>query len=1063
MVASEQGLGKALTPVAHMVGTVSVETKTILHYTLLEELGSGGMGVVYRARDTKLERTVALKFLPREFLAETAAHEHLMNEARAAAQLDHPNIGTIYTVEEAQDQLFIVMAYYQGQTLAERLEDSPKPWQEAVGFAVQIAKGLEHAHAKGIIHRDIKPGNLMLSSQGLIKILDFGLAALKGPNSLVAAGATAGTVTYMPPEQLRGHGVDERADVWALGTVLFEMLTGKPAFGPASDPAGTMLNILNGDPALLAHQVTDGDIPKSVLEKLDVILGDALAKEPAERTSSVTAFAGDLLDLLQAKTETLASAPSSAFSKLTPKEIVNNLPTPAHALVSRENELALISTYLQDENCRLLTLLGPGGTGKTRLSLEAAHEQVALSIFEDGVYFVALDALDDAKYITTSIAEALELELKGRKDPLTQISEAIATKRILLVLDNFEHIMEGATLPADLLRTCPDLMLLVTSRERLNLEEEWLIPLEGLAVPEASTDLAGAKMYGAVTLFKQRAQRVSPQFDLSDANLADVLHICRLVRGLPLGIELAAAWVRLLTPADIVSEMQQDYDFLESASRNVTERHRTLRAVFDYSWRLLNLKEQQTLRHLAVFRGGISKEALKAVTGASLATLASLVDKTLLQMGTNQRFIHHPVLLPYAVEKLAEDPQEEKSLREKHGRYFLDLVAAQGKALRGAQQKEALKIIDLELENIRPAWRWAAEQSQDALITQVAEALRLFYDQRGLIQEGLDLFTTVIEEANLEGDASLGHLKVNRAYFYILLGHYDQAEKDGEEGLSLLRPLQDASGIMSGLNALASVQNRFGRYDRVREYLFEGLMLAEQHEDKELTASFLSNLGLLESLLGKLDQAKDYLERGLLLARETSNYSQTVFILNNLGNLALGAEQSGEAKAHLEEGLALAKDLGMQRLVPFFLANLGIAAHKLADYDYAVMLCEEALGLVRRSGERWFEAGILTQLAKSSIAQADYLKAERHLKAALDIAWAIQDIPLILHTLIHYGHLKAHRGEVDKAIPLVRTGLCHTATNQEDKEFAQALLERWEVVDIENPPSLAETVARLLA
>lgn len=821
----------------------------VLHYRLEGKLGAGGMGVVYRALDTRLQRTVALKFLPEALTTDGEARARLLSEARAAAQLDHPNIGTVYAVEEAEDaQLFIAMAHYEGKTLENYL--IPLPTAEALALGADIARGLGHAHGAGVVHHDVKPGNVLVTPAGDVKILDFGLSKLKEPGGVTQAGATLGTMEYMSPEQVRGQPADHRSDLWALGVMLYELLTGVSPFratmGAGGDAAATILRVLSvrpGPPSALQPELPTG---------VDEVLAKALAKDLRARYGTAQELFKDL-EALRRGALVRAAPQSSAtvsptVSPTMPPAAVPTLEAPLKAtslprhnlagattpLVGRQGELALLALYLSDPDCRVVTLLGLGGTGKTRLGVQAAREQVrADTLFTDGVYFVALEALSTPALILTSIAEATSLPLQGEREPLGQIVRAIGKHHLLLVLDNFEHLLEGATLLSDLVRGCPNLKLLVTSRARLDLLEEWTLPLQGLPYPDrnpssepsdsaytgselldseplgsaslaraySESEAAAARGCGAVALFAERAKRVQPSFSLDAGTLPHVVTICRLVRGLPLGLELAAAWVRLMSCAEIAREIEQNLDFLTTSARNVTERHRSLRAVFEHSYVLLTPDEQRVLGKLSVFQGGFSRDAAQQVALAPLATLADLIDRSLVSSAQEARYEWHPLLHQYAREKLAEDPGEQRRVDAAHGAYYLHFLQQQGKGVRGADQREVLGAVERELENIRTAWRWAVKETQTEAIKRTAEPLRIFFDQRGRIHEGIELFSPLTFD---QGGAALppdawGYVLVNHAYLHLRLGDHEKVKQLAQNGIDLLVAANETRGVILGL------------------------------------------------------------------------------------------------------------------------------------------------------------------------------------------------------------------------------------------------------------------------
>ena len=1033
----------------------------VLHYTITGRLGTGGMGQVYEAVDTRLDRKVALKFLHPVALQETEARERLRFEAQAAARLDHPNIGIVYAIEETDDgQLFIVLAYYEGLTLRQRLEQGPLPWREAATLALHVARGLEHAHRAQLVHRDIKPGNLLITPEGKVKILDFGLAQARQQADGSQMNAIAGTMAYMAPEQVRGQAVDDRADLWALGVVLYQMLTGVSPFKGKGDVAATILKIIKHEPASLL------ELHPECPAALDVLLAKALAKDPALRYGSAQQLGQDLDALTD---EPRPSAVGNVQVAVSVTESSATLPVLKSPLVGRQDELTLINTYLADDACRMLTLLGTGGTGKTRLALETAHAHHKRRQFGDGVYFSPLDALDDIKFVPTSVAEALNLNLTGQEKPIVQISQFIGQKHMLLVLDNFEHVIEAALLPSQLLQNCPNLKLLVTSRERLNIEEEWTLPLAGLSVPDGETsDMNQLASSAAVELFMQRAQRVTPDFALTEDSAPGVIRICQLVKGLPLGLELAAVWVRLMSPEMIANEIQKNYDFLVTRSRNTTVRHRSIRAVFDYSWQLLDDIEQETLRKLSVFRGSISQEAYEQVVAAPLNILASLVDKSLLVVSSQGRYQQHSVLLPYASDKLRAQAEEHDLMRAAHGSYFLGLVSADmtQEAAHPKGEQMGQRTLDLELENIRVAWRWALEGERWTVLKRSVRPLLKLYERRGLIQEGSDVFLEArdyLADLATKKDDLIGHLQVNSSFLRMLAGDYSGAEELATRGLNILRPLEETDGIIIGLNVLGALRTRTGKFQDAEPFLREALSMAQAQRDLHTVASLLSNLGNIKQVLGAYEDSRTLFEQSLELSRQLGNDSQIVLNLNNLGSLALSAKRLDGAEPLLNEGLALARDSGMQRLIPFFLANLGTVAYKLGDFERSHELGSEALEHVRESGERWFEAALLIHLGKTATARQLHKEAVAFLKGGLKLAWTLQDLPLVLQTLVHFSDLwmcqkRARPARI--ALDLVRH---HEATNKEDRDLAAQLIAKLPSPMLkERPYSLEEVVERLL-
>lgn len=411
----------------------------------------------------------------------------------------------------------------------------------------------------------------------------------------------------------------------------------------------------------------------------------------------------------------------------------HNLPPQLTPIIGRDAELAEIASFMNNPFAQLLTLIGSGGIGKTRLALQAAArcaepETNVEQRFSDGIFFVPLtgDAPGQGDAVSPSLlntlGDAFKLDLKGPVHPQAQLLNYLRDKDMLLLLDNFDHLVSEARQLADLVRLAPCVKLLVTSRVRLNLQEEWLLEVKGLDFPMTdAVDAESALGYSAVKLFIQQARRVRPRFTLGEAEAHDVVRICQLVEGVPLGIELAASWLRVLSCAEIVSEIEKSVDFLTSTLQDVPVRHRSVRAVFDYSWNLLAPAEQAAFRRLSVFRGGFQREAAAKVVGVSLSLLAGLVDKSLFRRNAAGRYEPHDLLRQFAEEKLQADPQEYVEIHNRHCQYFAQLLMEHQPQLQDESTPQLLTALDAERENVRAAWNWAVSMRR-------VEELNLFME-----------------------------------------------------------------------------------------------------------------------------------------------------------------------------------------------------------------------------------------------------------------------------------------------------------------------------------------------
>ncbi len=456
------------------------------------------------------------------------------------------------------------------------------------------------------------------------------------------------------------------------------------------------------------------------------LLADHLDVLPDERTLFLKAARGEggiqRFDSRSDRASTWVTIPTASPAP-------NRIPVPSTPFIGRQQETASLTRMLADPFSRLITILGPGGIGKTRLAIETARaHQVA---FAGRIYFVQLATYSQPDSILPAIANILEIPSSNTVELTARLTGYLHDKTILLVLDNFEHLLDGAPVLSELLQQAPQLKILVTSRERLNLQGEWTFELSGLSVPPSGDE--SSAIYSALQLFEQHARRIHSDLQLVGAERAAAIRICQRVDGMPLAIELAAAWVNVLSCVEIANEIERSFDFLSSILRDASPRHKSLRAVFEHSWQRLKPEEQQTLSQLSAFQGGFSRQAAEAVTGSSLNVLSSLMSKSLLRRSESGRFDLHEVIRQYALGYLSD----EKAVWGNHSKYYLDWLHESVPALYGNDEAMRLQEFVAEVGNIHTAWEWALEQSKFAALDRALDSYWMAYDIHGWLQEGI--------------------------------------------------------------------------------------------------------------------------------------------------------------------------------------------------------------------------------------------------------------------------------------------------------------------------------------
>ena len=726
------------------------------------------------------------------------------------------------------------------------------------------------------------------------------------------------------------------------------------------------------------------------------VLGDELGIEPDEETIALVnrIRSGDV-----------------APSQHSPVRLVN-FPTMFTPLVGREAELHAISERLSDPGCRLLTLIGLGGVGKTRLAVEAARHIAAESEwtsarFFDGVFFISLASVDSPEFVPATLAGDLGLTPHQGTTVADQVIDFLRHKHMLLVLDNFEHLREDAVWLLSILEAAPGIEMLVTSRFPLELQAEERLMVGGLGYPSVGTDADEAMAYPAVRLFVQAGRRVQQGFRLVSADVPAVIRICELVDGRPLALEIAASWLRIYDCSEIKREIERSLEFLATELRDVPVRHRSVRTVFNHTWDLLSATQQRALASLAVFRGPFRLEAGLTVADISIVDMAALLDASLVQRRANGWYEVHELLRKFAVHQF-QIPSARESFaaqaERRHCDYYLAYVAATESALLGPEPHVTVAQLRRHIDNIRGAWQWATDQGWLPILEQSLDGLGLFYELSGLFAEGLLLLDrTATQLQELTGETLSSH---------------------------------QLAGLLGRLLAWqAYFLNRIGRAGEAIELLFRALTYAQESTEPRIQADVRSLLGEMLPHRGDFDLAQQYQNEAIEFFRSVADDRRLAAALTRLGVTRWRRGNYGDAMVAFREALALQQELNNRLGTARVLWSMGGIAFEQHRYAEALTYAQEAGAIYEAIGDLWGTATLAGNMALLSQAQGDFASA---------LAYNQQDLDYDLETGNRHGESVAlgNRGWI-----LLDSGRLDEALDcyQHAVDIQEALGNKWEV------------------
>ncbi len=721
-----------------------------------------------------------------------------------------------------------------------------------------------------------------------------------------------------------------------------------------------------------------------------------------------------------------------------------HLPPQTTPFVGREDELARIAELLKKPSCRLISLVGPGGIGKTRLAIRAAADAPQ---FRDGVYFVPLASIAVVELLAPALADALNFSFNGSENFTAQLFAHLKNKNTLLLLDNFEHLLDGADLVAGILRAAPGVKIMITTRQRLNISEEWLFEVGGLSIPPQTPAATGGAVrvedYSAVRLFVQSARRVRLDFALSEKDLDSISQLCRLVDGMPLALELAAAWTRTLSCEKITREVMHNLNLLATNQRDIPERHRSIRAVLENSWKRMSELEREVLKHLTVFRDGFQLEAAQEVCGASIPLLSTLVDKSMLYVSTAGRYQIHELLRQYIDEKLSDVEQAQD--RDRHCRYYAGFLNRCFKDLSAGQIKQTLDEISIEFENVRAAWSWCIETRQIEAMLQAHDSLYRFYELRNRFTEGEAALQQASELLAAQPETENHRLTyitivMRRARFFTRLARYDQAEEllnDCLQQVDQTSPemRQATARVLSELGLIALMT---GDYTTAGERMQAALDINREINVRDMIVN-MCNLGYVICQSGQYSQAAGLLRKVIAMSRAGGYQDAIAFGSYFLGLTVLGQADLDEASDLFDEALGIFADMKHSWGMALCLHGKALVALERGQPADAAQLAEEGAAHARLIKDAHSTALCLNCLGRAASALGKENEARGYFADALHTAWQAHQHPPVLDSLLGIATLRAKTRHF-AAGDMLQLVIGHPATIARERSRARHIL-----------------------
>ncbi len=750
--------------------------------------------------------------------------------------------------------------------------------------------------------------------------------------------------------------------------------------------------------------------------------------------------------------ETSSAPTDPAPAPTNQQHTTTHLPELLGPLIGRKEELPHLRDILQEPAKQLVTLVGTGGIGKSRLALQVAHDLAGDML--DGVYWIDFTSHSKQEFIVPAIAKALDLTInKEARLPEKQLLDWLRPKQALLIFDNFDNLIDEAQFLADLLDQSAALKILVTSRERLNLQQERVFPLEGLAFPRSAEEFRDGS-YPAVEFYVQSARKISPTFALTAENIDGVIQICRLVSGMPLSLELAAAWVDMLSAAEIAEEIQNSLDFLETNLRNVPERHKSIRAIFDASWEKLNDREKKIFARLTIFHGGFSRRAARSVAGASLPVLARLVDRSLIRYdATRESYRLNGLLRQYGSDKLEKQESADAltDLHERHSVYYLEALSERSENIKGDGQQTAIAQISRDLNNVRQAWRWAVDHQKSDLIQIGMEPFANFLDFKGRYIEGETIFLNLLKPLNELPNQNVAQpLFLNAitwlSVFEFALNKVDRGERSLNEANRIVEEMLAQEKKIDRQRAFVLVQ--MGNLEMTRDpakarplYL-QALELHERLKMGWEQAATMMALGSADRMLGDFEQASQRFSQSLEIRQQIGDQIGAAGTMAIMSELRRNRGQFYEAILQAQNGVDLARQIKNDNVLAMALSELAMAFYYDGQFPKQHQALVESLMLNERLNHGHKLAQTYFRLTMANCALGQFEDAQSNSQKGLNLARQLGNQSQIALLFFAQAIISMSVGSFDSGKQLLQNGLAAfpPATQPTDKNATEILI-----------------------